>query len=126
MNHALFEADFMLWPNAQEARGIWDRIPLHIRRSFAPQNGIDHWPICMDISYYPLPRGRKPDSIVEYYPGKVGVPYKEAFAHLTVVDLNGRPVFCDLGNYSRFAYFYFYLAFNILKLKLIGMESTMS
>jgi hypothetical protein len=89
--HALHHEHTISWPNQQETDEIWESVPLHIRSSF-----VDKAPLCIDVSFRPIPKKVHPLNLCDYYCGKPNVQ-SHVFANVLVCDLFGRPRWVKVG-----------------------------
>ena len=94
--HALEHAESVKWLEPGEEDEIWAAVPEHIRGAF-----LDKVPLCVDVSFRPLPNGIPPFNKCDYYSAKPGVN-AHVFGNLLICDLFGRPRFVRTGGTALF------------------------
>ena len=88
---------YMSFPSANELDSIWDSIPRLLRENFRRRGTLTKFPLCVDSSFRPLPKGGEiPPNRNEYYNGKKNVK-REVYCNLAVVDIRGRISFARCG-----------------------------
>ena len=94
--HALEHAESVKWLEPGEEDEIWAAVPEHIRGAF-----LDKVPLCVDVSFRPLPNRIPPFNKCDYYSAKPGVN-AHVFGNLLICDLFGRPRFVRTGGTALF------------------------